>query len=579
MDNQMQSGSRDMRKPKSNVVAMKLDAAWFYERGVQFLQKNDLKKALRAFQRTVEFEPHNPINHCNLAGVLSEMGDFQASNEILMHILNDLDPNMAECQFYLANNYANMGQYDVAEEYVIKYLDADPDGEYAEDAEEMLDVLVDEFGCGKAYEKWEQSKQEQESALAKRDGRHLLEQGQFEAAVEWLESIVANEPDNTAAHNNLSLAYYYTGSHLKAIEMAESVLARQPDNIHALCNLAVFVKQAGSRDKLHQCVRKLIKVFPLHYDLAMKVGTTLGLVGHHLDAMHLFEQLARIVDGPEPVLIHSIAASAANAGKFSVAQKWWKQLTGQPEIKDIALYYLEQLERAVREGRRNMRVSYQYDLPLQVQFAEMKKRLHNTDMETWRTDPLLRASLYWGLRHGSADTRKAVIRTLALIADSDAEKALRAFLKRADVDEMLQTAALLALKKMNANGTVEVSKNGIMQQVAMSSLQADLVLTIDPAWQEVWRETETWLRKHHQAKLVKSARQMWLTYTEHLFFAANNRLGKPQIWMSGIVYLTLRYHGVPVLQKDIAEEFHVSPSSIRKASTRLEAVMFRNQEM
>ncbi len=579
MDNRMQNGRSDSRKSKSNVIAMKLDAAYFYERGVQFLQKNDLKKALKAFKRTVEFEPYNPINHCNLAGVLSEMGDFQASNEILLHILNDLDPDMAECQFYLANNYANMGQYDVAEEYVIKYLDAEPDGEYAEDAEEMLDVLVDEFGCGKAYEKWERSKQEQEFALAKRDGRHLLEQGQFEAAVEWLEDIVAKEPENTAAHNNLSLAYYYTGSHTKAIEMAETVLSHQSDNIHALCNLAVFTKQAGPRDKLGQCIRKLVKVFPLHYDLAMKVGTTLGLVGHHLDAMRVFERLSRIVDDPEPVLIHSIAASAANAGRFAVAHKWWKQLTLQPDIKDIAHYYMEQLERAMQEGRRSMRVSYQYDLPLQVQFAEMKKRLQNTDMDTWRTDPLLRASLYWGLRHGSSDTRKAVIRTLALIADPDAEKALRAFLKRSDVDEMLQTAALLALKRMKANGTVEVEEDGDVRVVSMSGLAQDLILTIDPVWQEIWRDTEKWLRTHRHAKLVKSAKQMWLTYTENLFFGANGRLGKPQIWVSGLVYLSLRYHGVPILQKDIAEEFHVSPSSIRKASTRLEAVMFRNQEI
>jgi tetratricopeptide (TPR) repeat protein len=158
----MKDKDRTRVSRQNNVISMRLDASFFFERGVKFLQRNDLRRALKAFRRTVEYEPMNPVNHCNLAGVLSEMGDFEASNEVLLHILNNLDPSMAECQFYLANNYANLGRYDIAEEYVLKYLDAAPEGEYVEDAEEMLSVLMDEFGGGKAYAKWEAERQKKE---------------------------------------------------------------------------------------------------------------------------------------------------------------------------------------------------------------------------------------------------------------------------------------------------------------------------------------------------------------------------------------------------------------------------------
>src|SRR5579875_640197 len=179
----------------SNVIAMNFDAAYFFERGVRFLQRNDLNKALKAFRKTVEYEPNNPVNYCNLAGVYSEMGDFEASNELLEHVLCDLDPNMTECQFYLANNYANMGEYDTAEEYVLRYLDADPNGEYAEDAEEMLSVLLDEFGGGRVFEKWQEEKRKMDAKQATKDGRYFLENGQFEAAVEWLEKVIRDDSE------------------------------------------------------------------------------------------------------------------------------------------------------------------------------------------------------------------------------------------------------------------------------------------------------------------------------------------------------------------------------------------------
>lgn len=62
------------RHPSDNVISMRLDAAFFYERGVKFLERNQLRKAEQAFRKTIEYEPDNPVNHCNLAGVLSELG-------------------------------------------------------------------------------------------------------------------------------------------------------------------------------------------------------------------------------------------------------------------------------------------------------------------------------------------------------------------------------------------------------------------------------------------------------------------------------------------------------------------------
>jgi tetratricopeptide (TPR) repeat protein len=560
---------RSLRRDRNNVIAMQLDAAFFFERGVRYLERNQLKKALHAFHKTVEYEPNNPINYCNLAGVLSELGDFEGSNEALLHVLEKLDPEMTECQFYLANNYANMGQYDIAEEYVIRYLDKDPEGEFAPDAEEMLDILMDEFGGGEAYAKWEETRKERERTQAIEDGRHFLEEGQFEAAVQWLEGLIKRNPDDTAARNNLSLAYYYTGRYQQAIETAEQVLEREPDNIHGLCNLAVFTAHIGSPAALVPIVKKLKKVFPLHYDHAMKIATTLGIIGEHGAAFEVFSRLARLVDQAEPVLMHSIAASAANSGRFGTARKWWKVLSQEPDMADVALYYLDALREAEHLGLRIMRVSYQYDVPLQVKFAEMKKRLSRGDIESWRNDPLLRTSLYWGLRHGTDEMRRAVIRTLSVMGDPDAERTLRSFLQRQDIPVPLQAAALYALQRMGARGRVELWSGGQEISIRMSDVPKDIILAVDSVWSEIYQNAEKWLSGQHKKRLAAEAKRVWSGFLRHAFGRNEFVIGKPEIWTAALVYSVLKRHGIPVRQKDVAEEFKVSTSSVSKAAGKL----------
>lgn len=559
------------RKSSNTVVSMRLDATFFYERGVKFLQRNDLKRALKAFRKTVEYEPKNPVNHCNLAGVLSELGEFEASNEILQHVLKEIDPTMAECQFYMANNYANLGNYENAEECVLRYLDASPEGEYVEDAQEMLTVLLEEFGGGKAYERWESLRKQDELQQAKRDGRHLLEQGHFEAAVEWLEGMIQRDPMNMAAHNNLSLAYYYTGQYDQAIELSERVLRDMPDNIHALCNLAVFSAQMGPKDRLDACVAQLKKIFPLHYDQAMKVGTTLGLVGEHEAAMRLFSRLTRFVDTPEPALLHSLAAAAANAGHLPYARKWWMTLgkNTESDLSKIAEYYLEVVNRAIAGGEQKLRVSYQYDLPLQAQFDEMKRRLRKADLSTWRQDPLLRASLYWGLRHGTMETRQAVIRAMALIPDEDAERAIRVFLKRKDLPWSLVASALFVLRRTGAKGTVNYFENGNPKTVRVRDIHRDIVLSVNPIWKEIWEDVEQYLRKVHRVKFISHAKKLWISFVEDAFIKNDVRIVKPEIWACAVVTAIIRQHEGTLTFKEAARQFEISVASLGKAVKRL----------
>jgi hypothetical protein len=377
-----------------------------------------------------------------------------------------------------------------------------------------------------------------------------------------------------AAHNNLSLAYYYTGMHEEAIRVTETVLEQQPDNVHALCNLTVYSVHTGPKSRLYACIDRLRKLFPLHYDQAMKVGTTLGLVGDHRSALRLFSVLIRLVDDPEPILLHSLAASAANCGQLTVAQKWWRMLSRLPEMEEVARYHLGRLESVMADGGKVLRVSYQYDLPLKIQLAEMKRRLQDADLSTWRDDPVLRASLYWGLRHGSDSTRRAVIRTLAVIGDEDACKALSLFLRRTDIDGAIQAVALCALKICKDTGDVEIGRQGGVIRQNLEEIPWTLLLAVDPLWQEIWNKTEGFLQQAIPDEVIRRAEATWLAFLREMFLRNDLRVVKSQVWVAALVYVTFKQaadgNTKRLSQKDVAERFGVSTSSVSKAAARLQ---------
>lgn len=118
----MNGNYRREEKPQSRVVSLTMDESFFFERAVRALDRYQYDKALKYFRKAVELKPGNPVNHCNMAGILSEMGDYEASNEVLLHVLEQIDPSMTECRFYMANNFANMERFEEAEEALLAYL-------------------------------------------------------------------------------------------------------------------------------------------------------------------------------------------------------------------------------------------------------------------------------------------------------------------------------------------------------------------------------------------------------------------------------------------------------------------------
>lgn len=531
------------RRP-DNVIPFRLDAAFFFERAVKHLDRYNLPSALKYFRKAMEYEPDNPVNHCNLAGVLSEMGKFEESNEILQNVLQTIDSHMYECYFYIANNWANMGYYDKAEEYAARYLDMEPNGEFAKDAEEMLDILIEEFGGGEVLRQRVEEKQagRKEQDLA----RKLLEQGKFMEATAYLQKTIEQHPDLIAPRNNLSLAYYYLGRLDTAVEIAQEVLYKDPNNIHALCNLAVYYQHLGSKEELDALLDGLRKVYPLNFDQSYKLATTMGILGEHKAAHRLFLQLCRWSENPDPTLLHSVAVSACNTGYYGFARRMWQDVQLLDPKNDVAAYYLKLLDEAEAAGGKMSTVSYHYQIPFHEQFKQMQEQMKNGKTGNWRNDPLIRSSLFWALQHGEVETKIQVIQTFALIADPEVEQALREFIRRPDEIEQLKMLAVYVLRHIGAEGPF----------ADMTEFKQDWKEILDKAWSVV---------SAHGNDLYDVTRQIW---SDFLVKSLENPpvMKKPNNWAAGLAYLALRRQGIAVTQNDVAERFGVSVGTISKIS-------------
>ncbi|BCJ87941.1 tetratricopeptide repeat protein [Effusibacillus dendaii] len=527
----------------SNVIPFRLDAAFFFERAVRHLDRHNLQSALKYFRKAMEYEPDNPVNHCNLAGVLSEMGLFEESNQLLENVVRSIDPNMYECYFYMANNWANLGNYQKAEEYAARYLDLDPNGEFSKDAEEMLDILIEEFGGGEVLR---QRVKERELERKEQDkARRLLEQGKFLEATAYLKNAIEEHPDLTAPRNNLSLAYYYLGQMDTAIEIAQEVLRKDPTNIHARCNLAVYYQHLGDRAQLKQLLDSLRNVTPLNFDQCYKLATTMGILGEHRTAHRLFLLLSRWSEDAEPALLHCVAASANNIGNSKLAKRIWQDIQILDPKGEVAPFYLKALGECEASGKKMGTISYYYQIPFHEQFKKMQEQLENGKSGNWRNDPLIRSSLFWALQNGDIETKIQVLQTFALIADDEVVEALRQFVIRPDEIVQLKLMAIHILHHIAYSSDTE-----------LSDLPTDWQTVLEQAWAAV---------QSHGSDMYQILSDQW---TEFLMRSGARlpKMTKPAVWAAGLTYFVLQKYNKPVTQRQIADLFQVSVSAVGKIS-------------
>ncbi|SFF34942.1 Tetratricopeptide repeat-containing protein [Paenibacillus algorifonticola] len=559
-------------EPKTKIIPIQWDATFFFERAVRSLDRYHYDKALKYFRRAVEYEPENPVNHCNMAGILSEMGNYEESNKILHWIVDELDPTMTECHFYMANNYANMEQYEAAEGALVHYLEEDADGQYLDEAEEMMELLD-----------YELERPTRVTSIKAREGlfehdqaRTLLEEGKFTEAVRLLEDIIAAQPEFLAARNNLALAYYYMGLFDKAMETIHEALDIDAGNLHALCNLAIFYQHAEDEESLAPLVELLRKTAPFHEEHVFKLATTMGILGEHEAAYRHFLRLLRDPDlNQDPCLYHYAAVAACNIGRFHEAERLWRQTAKLDPKSNIPRYYMEQLE-LVKQGQHKSAVSYHYHLPFEEQFKLWENSSDGLP-DHLKRDPLVRSSFFWALRHGDRNTKLQVIQALGMIADNEVKDALRAFLIEPGEDDYLKRIAIFVLRTIDVQEPLQAILEGKETVIEPNRVPSRLPVW-EAKWQEVVEAALSRMNKRYDLIQQHDLMTLWVEFLSRVYPDVP-KLSKVEGWAAALEYLTAKMHRRTISYHEVSVRYGTSIATVSKNAKRIDQVCGIKEKM
>lgn len=319
----------DRQHQIAKIIPFVQTGEYYFKKGLKAYRKRDIYKAKKHLQRAIQLQPEDSMFLCQLAVVLTELGEYTQSNRILLSIIEEVDAEMTECFYFMANNYAHLGLFQEAYKYANLYVEVEPDGEFIDDTEDLLDLLSIES------EIEEEPFELQDELIVKQEkAREYLENGELEKATQLLQEIISLYPDFWSAYNNLALAYFYTGEVEKAASTLEEVLEKNPGNLHALCNMLVFLYYQRKTKKVKELIGRLECIHPILVEHRYKLGATFGLVGRYDLAYKWLRNLQKQGFQGDETFYYWLSHSAYFTNRLDVAKNAWeKVLAENPEKK------------------------------------------------------------------------------------------------------------------------------------------------------------------------------------------------------------------------------------------------------
>lgn len=310
-----------LRQEKDNVFYFIPSGEYYFNRGLKAYERHQNIKAKKYFIRAKELDPFEPAIYCHLSMVHTELGEYELANQLLHQVLDEIDNEMVQCHYLLANNYVQLGMFTSAYKHVKLYLDLDETGAFAEEADILLEMI--EMNEGEEIDLFYE---DDETMMRQDEAREYLEAGDFNKAIKILKEVVAVHPEYWSAYNNLALAYFYLGKIDKAAEILEDVLEKNPGNFHGLCNLAVFLYYQQEEAELMKVIAGLEKVQPIYFEHRYKLGATFALVGHDEKAYYWLKKLEKQGYQGDPGYYYWLAQTSYRTGRMQNAKKAWKML-------------------------------------------------------------------------------------------------------------------------------------------------------------------------------------------------------------------------------------------------------------
>ena len=570
-------------KRGGKVLPFEQKSDFYYKRGSDKHDKNDLIEALSSYRRALEKEPDNQYTRLALAQVLTEMGRYAESNRILIPLLNTKDAE-PECYYGMGCNFAGLNQPERARECLEQFVSMAPESDMLFDAYDMLDA-IDEllYRAGDFGELAEVSREDMAFDAAE-EGRRLLECEDYHAAREALERALKLDPKLYYARNNLSLLYFCKKEYKKALAETEAVLSMDPKNTQALCNKAVICSQIKNRAEANRVADVLLDADTDIPDELCRICLVLMELDRFEDAFGVAEKQLSVTPYDEGAL-HRYGVCAYETGRYDKAVRAYDKLCRIDPMDTIARYYRRicraaQLNKPPERkgGIKPMAMNYQVPLDEMVNRINRLNELvllpHEELTKLWQSSDELESLVRWGFTLPDKAIKKALLSVAISFQDKKAERVLRDFLLMPEQADDIKRHVFAALAAMGAQEPYVGYMNGKLVESRKSAEN----LAVSRAYKNALGICLVAMRATRQDGTIEAALAIWEGYIR-----ANPippRISKAQVvaLAAAIEYAACKRTGEKAAKSEICAKYGVSALRLKNALSKLSVNAAQEEE-
>ena len=563
-----------MTKNKAGkVIPFTQNATFYMKRGAKELEKNDLIAAIAKYREAYDRAPDDPEISIALAEILSQMQRFEESNRVLHLLEAELDETPPECHFGLACNYFGLQDYDSAADSLEEYLEAEPDGPFAADAEDFLDLIEDDEAMFEATGL--KTDDDYEDNAVCRFARSLLASGDIQYAVEELEHRIGQSPDSVKVREQLTIAYFCANRAEEAKKTAQKLIGELPGNVIANCTFALIDMDNDDRASAERRLNALPDLRVLEPEELHSVAVLQLDLGRFEDAEKTLAILLQMMPYDENVL-HKTGYARFMLGDLGGAKACYQKLLRIDPHDTVAKYYLNQCKHADASQKNS---AARWIIPYQVPFGEAFRRLnhinrllaqpHEELYHTWAQDVGFRDLLVWATTLSDMRVKKSMLSLIFTFGDKFSERILREFLLRTDQPDELKRAAFGMLKHIGAKEPYQAYLNGRWISGRVNLL--DLDYKMPPPYESVMQLLMQYMLGNCREECATEAANIFRRYVESLNRKFPRISAAQEIsFAAALEYLGRKSCGETVTEEEIGEIYRVTKSRLRNAIVKLE---------
>ena len=547
---------------KKNIISFHQPAAFYQRRAMLALADDRILDALVFYRKAREIDPDNFDYAAGMADIYTELEFFEESNAVIYEAMRKHPKRAKECTFLMGCNFMGLSYLTNADKCFRKYMEDFPNGEFTEEIQNFFKFINSNDGYSddvllSAKDVYEYAK------ITK--ARQLIASKKEDASIEIYRDILSNDPLNTIALNDLSLAYYAKGDIENAVKCAKEVVDIDEENITALSNLIIFFKAVGDELSVTKLTNQLLNADMVTPEDFQKASFILSWIGLHEEAYDCVMELLSF--NPHDVIgLHSAAVSAFNLESYQEAIRYWEDIIKMIPENTIAAYYIDYANRAI-EGKKTEKLDYIFD----ISEKEKKRRYRALDVfmkkpldvrqGIWASDGKIKNEFIWALDYAPTAMRMKLIESAADYGDERTIAILHRQLLKPKIKTLLKKKIIEALVRLGESEPFFADVDGKVDRYYTHSEMEDTDLIMGEL-QEIFLLAIGYLNKLEQPKLTEAFIMLYSMISENNGLKQVNPKHKRYI-AAAIIYMAAKKSGIKMTMNTLSKAFGVSQGLIR----------------